>query len=150
MNAAETGQASPPGAGEGSSLPRGLSVFRFILFTCLMLGAAYAGLGLYLDAVPPPGYVPLGGVPASAWEPSPLWLPGYLMVKLGVGLRHTPEGYVFTGQLGYASFGAGAMALGILLGGCVGWFVGERVRQIILKRRAEYVAHVEAQRRARA
>ncbi|MCW8132724.1 MAG: hypothetical protein KIS92_20425 [Planctomycetota bacterium] len=139
----------PPGAGEGSSLPRGLSVFRFILFSSLMLGAGYAGLSLWAGSPPPPGYIPVGETPASAWEPSPAYLPVYAMLKLRLGARHTPEGYVYNGQLGYALFGAGAMTLGILLGGVLGWIAGERVRQEILRRRAVYVAKVQAERERR-
>lgn len=135
-------QDSKAGAGEGSSLPRGLSVFRFVLFSCLMLGAAYAGLALAVGSPPPPGYVAAHDVSASEWQPSPLWLPVYLMIKAGVGVRHTPEGYAFTGQLGYALFGGGAMSVGILLGGFAGWLVGERVRQRILRSRAAFVAKV--------
>jgi len=30
-------------AGEGGGLPKGLSLFRFILFSALMLGALYGG-----------------------------------------------------------------------------------------------------------
>ncbi|MBI3830512.1 MAG: hypothetical protein HY291_13410 [Planctomycetes bacterium] len=135
-------QDAKAGAGEGSSLPRGLSVFRFVLFSGLLLGAAYAGLALALGSPPPPGYVTVYEAPASEWQPSPIWLPVYLLIKAGVGVRHTPEGYVFTGQLGYALFGGGAMTVGILLGGLAGWFAGERIRQRILRKRAAFVAQV--------
>jgi hypothetical protein len=121
------------GAGEGGRLPRGLSLFRFFLFSGLMLGAVYGGASLYFASPPVPGYIPAEGVSSAQWSPSPLWLPGFLSIHGKLGVAWTPAGYAFRGSLGRALFGMSTIAMGILLGGVVGWIVGERVRRYVLK-----------------
>lgn len=137
----EVESSEPPlvAAGEGGHLPRGLSLFRFILFSFLMLGAAYGGAALYFDAPPPPGYEAPSGLRAAAWEPSPVWLPTYAALKLGVGVAHGPEGYVFSSRLGHAAHAGCAIALGIALGGLAGWCAGESIRRAYLRRKNERI-----------
>ncbi|MCZ7646254.1 MAG: hypothetical protein M5U26_13390 [Planctomycetota bacterium] len=140
----------PQAAGEGGRLPKGLSLFRFILFSCLMLGAAWGGLSLYAGAPPPPGYTPPNGIPAAQWEPSPLWLPNYLVLKTGLGAARTPNGYAFRGRLGYALHAGASIFVGILILGGAGWIAGERVRRWSIRRREGRVqqAVLNARRRS--
>lgn len=123
-------------AGEGAQLPRGLSLFRFVLFSGLMLGAVYGGLALHYSMPPPVGYQSPQGLQAKAWEPSPGWLPAWIMVKARLGISRTAEGYSFKSQSMHALFGSGTMVLGILMGGVVGWLGGDRARQKYLEKRA--------------
>lgn len=125
-------QLKPLGAGEGGRLPKGLSLFRFFLFSGLMLGAAYGGAALYFGGPPWPGAKIPGEVPAAEWRPSPIWLPVFAAVHSGAGVKHTDRGYAFEGRGGQAVFGLVAMALGILAGGAAGWGVGEAARRYIL------------------
>ena len=128
---ARTGPVERPlGAGEGGRLPRGLSLFRFVLFSSLMLGACYGGASLYFDAPPP------AGTPAAAaWSPSPLWLPAFLSLHAGLGITKTSAGYAFAGRGGSALFAGTTLVWGLLLGGAAGWWGGERVRQYVVRRR---------------
>lgn len=123
-------------AGEGGGLPKGLSLFRFILFSFLMLGAVYGGASLWFDAPPPPGDVPPRGVAAAQWQPSPLWLPSYIAIRLRIGVQPSAQGYVFSSRAGRAFFASSTIAIGILLLGTVGWFGGERIRRAAIQRRS--------------
>lgn len=124
-------------AGEGGGLPKGLSLFRFILFSSLMLGAIYGGVSLYFNSPPPPGDIPPTGVPSSQWEPSPAWLPSFVALKLNVGTTRTPAGYVFSGRLGYAIFACASIVMGIVILGAAGWIGGEAIRRETVRRRYE-------------
>lgn len=128
---------SPPiqRAGEGGGLPKGLSLFRFILFSCLMAGAVYGGASLYFNAPPLPGDEPPGGIPSAQWNPSPLWLPSYLAFKCELGVKRSPIGYVFSGRLGRAAYGSTSIIFGIIMLGGVGWFAGEAIRRTAVRRR---------------
>ena len=122
-------EIKPLGAGEGGRLPRGLSLFRFVLFSALLLGACYGGASLYFGSPPPPG-----SAGAAAWSPSPLWLPSFLSIHAGLGVARMPEGLVRRGPLGGALFGGATILWGTLLGGAVGWVAGERIRRLTLRR----------------
>lgn len=128
-------RSKPWGAGEGGRLPRGLSLFRFFLFSALMLGAAYGGAALYFGSPPPPGYASAGAPPARAWSPSPIWLPVFVCLHARVGVEETEGGYAFRGPAGRALFGSAAIGFGILCGGAVGWVVGEQVRRQAVRRK---------------
>src|ERR1700719_1433858 len=91
-------------AGEGGGLPKGLSLFRFVLFSALMLGGVYGGASLYFNEPPAPGDIPPHGIPAAQWQPNPLWLPSYAAIELGIGVKPSSEGYVFTGRRGHALY----------------------------------------------
>jgi hypothetical protein len=123
------------GEGGGGGLPKGLSLFRFILFSSLMLGAIYGGASLYFDSPPRAGDIPPRGLPSSQWEPSPLWLPAFLALKLGIGAHRTPDGYVFSGAAGYALYGMVSIVFGIFIVGGVGWVAGEAIRREVVRRR---------------
>ena len=118
-------------AGEGGGLPKGLSLFRFILFSCVLLGGVYGGASLYFNALPIPGDVPPpgAGIPSADWEPSPLWLPSWVLIRGHVFVRHTLDGYRFSSQLGHAAFGSLSIILGMALFAAIGWIVGEAVRK---------------------
>lgn len=126
-------------AGEGGRLPMGLALFRFFLFGFLMLGAVYGGASLYRGGPPPRGLVTPGGVLPATWEPSPVWFPSFLTIKAGMGVTRLSSGYAFRGPLGYAFYGAAAITIGILLGGAVGWLVGEAARRHVIRRRERYL-----------
>jgi hypothetical protein len=116
-------------AGEGGGLPKGLSLFRFVLFSFLMLGAAYGGTSLHFNALPLPGDVPPNGIPSAQWEPSPLWSPSWLLIKAGVFVRHDADGYRFTSKLGQAAFASLSIVLGIVMFAALGWIAGEVARK---------------------
>ena len=100
-----------------------------------MAGAVYGGVSLYYNAPPPPGDVPPVGVPSAQWSPSPLWLPSFITIKTGIGVRHTPVGYVVNGRMGHALYAAASIFIGILIVGVIGWFAGEAIRRwAVLKR----------------
>ena len=124
-------------AGEGGGLPKGLSLFRFILFSFIMLGGVYGGASLYFNALPIPGDVPPpgAGVPSAVWEPSPLWLPSWALIQARVLVRHLPDGYRFSSQLGQAAFASLSIILGMLLFAAIGWSLGESVRKWWVKNR---------------
>ena len=124
-------------AGEGGGLPKGLSLFRFILFSSLMLGALYGGVSLSFNTPPPPGDVPPHGVPSAEWSPSPLWLPAFIALQLRIGAAPTPQGYVFSSRAGYAAFAMASVIFGIVLLGLVGWFAGEAIRKWAVRKRYE-------------
>ena len=124
-------------AGEGGGLPKGLSLFRFVLFSFLMLGAVYACASLYVNSPPRAGDIPPEGVPAASWEPNPLFLPSYLALKLRIGSERTPLGYVFSGRAGLAFYGSASVFFGILIFGGVGWIAGELARKLWLHQRAK-------------
>ena len=128
---------TPARAGEGGGLPKGLSLFRFILFSSLLLGALYGGLSLHFNAPPPEGDTPPNGVPAAQWQPSPLWLPAYAAIKGGIGIVHGPSGYVFSSRLGYALHAVACTVIGILSIGLIGWFGGEAIRKWAVRKRYE-------------
>lgn len=123
------------GEGGGGGLPKGLSLFRFILFSSLMLGALYGGASLFFNAPPRAGDIPPRGVPAAQWEPSPLWLPSFLALKLGIGSSRTPLGYVFTGASGHALYAMVSVIFGIFIVGGIGWIAGEAIRREVVRRR---------------
>lgn len=117
------------GAGEGSKLPKGLSLFRFILFSALMLGAVYGGVSLYFNSPPLPGDIPPNGIPSAQWTPNPIWLPSFLAMKFQLGIHPSEIGYIFTGRLGHAIYGSASILLGIILLGGAGWIAGENIRR---------------------
>ena len=118
-------------AGEGGGLPKGLSLFRFILFSFILLGGVYGGASLYFNALPIPGdFPPAGqGIPSAYWEPNPLWLPSWILIQEQVLVRHAPDGYRYSSQLGHAAFGSLCIILGMLLFAAIGWSVGEWTRK---------------------
>ena len=109
-----------------------------------MLGAIYGGASLWLDAPPMPGDHPPGGIAAAQWQPSPAWLPSFLSIRLGIGIQPTPEGYVFTGRSGHALFGSATIVFGMLLFGILGWFGGEVIRKVVVRRERRSVYHDNA------
>ena len=128
---------APARAGEGGGLPKGLSLFRFILFSALMAGALYGGVSLNFNTPPPAGDVPPHGAPAAEWSPNPVWLPAYVAIKLQIGVAPSPLGYVFTGRMGYALFAVASIAFGIVIVGFIGWFGGEAIRKWAVRKRYE-------------
>ncbi|HYG75585.1 MAG TPA: hypothetical protein VEK08_11330 [Planctomycetota bacterium] len=124
-------------AGEGGGLPKGLSLFRFILFSSLMLGGVYGGACIYFDPVPRAGDVPPRGIPAAQWQPSPLFLPSYMAISLRLGIEPSPKGYVFTGRMGPALYATASVFFGMLLGAAIGWVGGEAIRKWAVRKRYE-------------
>ncbi len=122
-------------AGEGGGLPKGLSLFRFILFSFVLLGAIYGGASLYFNALPSPGDLPPRGVPSAEWEPSPLWLPTFALIKTHALVRRAPDGYRYSSQLGQAAFASLSIILGMALFAVIGWFAGEAARKWWVKNR---------------
>ena len=117
-------------AGEGGgALPKGLSLFRFVLFSCVMLGGVYGAASLYFNALPFPGDVPPAGVASAQWQPSALWLPSFALIKLNVNVLHTPDGYRFSSQLGHAAFASLSIFIGMAMGFALGWIIGEKIRK---------------------
>jgi len=94
-----------------------------------MLGAIYGGASLYINALPIPGDTPPHGIPSAQWEPSPLALPSWILIKAGVFVRRGADGYRFTSALGHAAFGSLSVVLGMFFFAIVGWIVGEIVRK---------------------
>lgn len=94
-----------------------------------MTGAIYGGGALYFNAPPLPGDVPPAGAPSAQWEPSPLWLPTFCLMKAHVFIARAPDGYRFASQLGHAGYASLSIALGMAIGFVLGWIVGERVRK---------------------
>ena len=133
MEGNDSGQ--PARAGEGGGLPKGLSLFRFILFSALLLGALYGGLSLYFNSPPPPGDRPPHGVVAADWEPSAIWFPAFATIKLRVGVAHRIDGYYFATPLGRAVHAGATILLGMALFGLAGWFGGEQIRRNAVARR---------------
>ena len=114
-------------------MPKGLSLFRFVLFSALMLGGVYGGASLYFNEPPAPGDIPPHGVPSAQWQPSPLWLPSYLTIELGIGGIRTVGRrlWCFRGRMGHASYAVSSlMFIAMVLLGLMGWFGGEAIRQI--------------------
>ena len=118
-------------AGEGGGLPKGLSLFRFILFSCVLLGGVYGGASLYFNALPIPGDIPPpgAGVPSAKWEPSPLWLPSFLLIKMHALVTHSGDGYRYSSQFSHAAFASLCIFLGMILFAAIGWILGESVRK---------------------
>ena len=118
-------------AGEGGGLPKGMSLFRFILFSFVMLGGVYGGASLYFNAlpkyrdIPPPG----AGIPSAQWQPSPLWLPSWAMIRGHVFVLHDADGYLYSSKLGQAAFASLNIIAGMALFGALGWTLGEGVRK---------------------
>jgi len=69
------------------------------------LAAFYGGASLYFNEPPAPGDIPPHGVPAAQWRPNPLWLPSYAAIELGIGVRPSADGFIFTGRMGRALYG---------------------------------------------
>lgn len=124
-------------AGEGGGLPKGLSLFRFILFSSVLLGALYGGLSLHFNTPPAIGDTPPGGVASSEWQPNPIWLPSYVALKMNVGVTHTVAGYLYSSRLGYALHATASLIFGMALLGAIGWFGGEAVRKWAVRKRYE-------------
>ena len=126
-------------AGEGGGLPKGLSLFRFILFSFIMLGGIYGGASLYFNALPILGDIPPhgSGIPSALWEPSPLWLPSWFMIRMGLFVQHTKSGYQYSSQMSQAAFASLSIFLGMLLFGAIGWIFGEMVRKWWVKNRGQ-------------
>jgi hypothetical protein len=68
------------------------------------------------------------------WQPSPLWLPSYLLCKVprnGFGVTHTKSGYLFRSQADrIVYFGSS-----IILGGLIGCFAGSAIHSTTRKKR---------------
>lgn len=124
-------------AGEGGGLPKGLSLFRFILFSALMLGGVYGAASLYFNEPPVPGDIPPHGVPSAQWQPSPLWFPSYLAIELGIGVRRAADGYVFSGRMGHAYYAVSSLFIAMLMLALIGWFGGEAIRKYAVRKRYE-------------
>lgn len=124
-------------AGEGGGLPKGLSLFRFILFSFIMLGGIYGGASLYFNALPILGDIPPHGmgIPSAFWEPSAVWLPSWMMIHAGLFVRHTKSGYQYESQMSQAAFASLSIFLGMLLFGAIGWIFGEMMRKWWVKNR---------------
>ena len=124
-------------AGEGGGLPKGLSLFRFILFSFILLGGVYGGASLYFNALPIPGdFPPAGaGIPSAQWEPSPLWLPSFSLIKTHTLVTHAADGYRHSSQFGHAAFASLCVFLGMLLFAAIGWILGESVRKWCVRNR---------------
>ena len=130
----EPTRTKPLGAGEGGRLPRGLSLFRFFLFSGLMLGAAYGGLALYKGSPPVPGFHVQGAPHPADWSPAPWWLPVFVGLHARIGVERTAAGFLYRGRAGHACFGAAAVAIGIFCGGVLGWVTGEQARRYVVRR----------------
>jgi hypothetical protein len=128
---------APARAGEGGGLPKGLSLFRFILFSMVMAGALYGGVSLSYNAPPPPGDIAPNGASAAEWSPNPAWLPAFAAIKLHIGVAATPRGYVFSSRIGYALHAVTSIVFGMGIGGLAGWFGGEAVRRWAVQKRYE-------------
>lgn len=124
-------------AGEGGGLPKGLSLFRFILFSSLLLGAMYGGLSLHFNTPPAIGDTPPGGVSSAEWQPNPVWLPAYVALKANLGVSYTVAGYLYSSRLGYALHATASLMLGIAMLGLMGWFGGEAIRKWAVRKRYE-------------
>jgi len=102
-----------------------------------MLGGCYGGAAIYFNSPPPPGDSPPHGVPSAQWEPTPLWLPSFLAIKLNLGVKPSPLGYVYSSRSGQAVFGSIAILIGMLICGLIGWFGGEQIRRWSVRKRYE-------------
>ena len=61
--------------------------------------------------------------PAWLWEPSPMWIPSYLLCKMAknsqgnwAGITYTKSGYLFSSQIERILYFAGSTVLGIAFG----------------------------------
>lgn len=140
MNSTPQSQPQPAvraRAGEGGGLPKGLSLFRFILFSSVMLGALYGGLSLHFNTPPAIGDTPPGGLSSVEWQPNPAWLPAFVALKANVGVTHTVAGYLYSSRLGYALHATVSLVIGMALLGSMGWFGGEAIRKWAVRKRYE-------------
>ena len=98
-----------------------------ILILSLILGATYGWTSGVMNQNP---HEDATTHKASLWEPSPLWLPSYVLCKVptnGYGIAHTRSGFLFrnpTDKTRYmiASTTIGA-ALGVVIGASVAWIL---------------------------
>ena len=100
-----------------------------IFIAGIVLGSGYGCVSAFLNQNP---YYPIAGeynVPeedmakAWHWQPSPVWLPSYLVCKFppnGFGITHTKSGYLFRSEADRRAY----IAASTILGGAVGCLVG--------------------------
>ena len=81
-----------------------------------------------------PGQLDIAAAEAAqawSWEPSPLWLPSYILCKCprkGLGITHTRSGYLFRSAEARETYVVESMLIGGALGAGVGiliaWIIG--------------------------
>lgn len=82
-------------------------------------------------------------VPAWSWEPSPIWLPSYLLCHTppnGFGITRTRQGYVFKSNADRARYTAASA----VIGAAMGMVVGAGIHGIRVVRRRRSLAAAKA------
>ncbi len=91
--------------------------FIVLVVATLLVGSVYG----YMSAVHNrnPYYEPrfvedsYGGY---RWQPSPLWLPSYILCNLSAGIAHTKSGYLFRSEADRAAYTLCSVAMGLIPG----------------------------------
>lgn len=92
------------------------------LVAVVLLGAGYGCLSAFQNQNP---YDPSVGKSAWQWQPSPVWLPSFILCKApgNVGIRHTKSGYLFRSQADLIVYFSASTILGGIIGGLAGCVV---------------------------
>ena len=100
-----------------------------ILIVAIFLGAGYGAVSAFLNQNPyytvPGEYDGLEKDMAKAWhwQPSPVWLPSYLLCKFprnGIGITHTKSGYLFRTEAKRNTYFVISSILGAIMGAIIG------------------------------
>jgi hypothetical protein len=113
-----------------------------VIIVLAIIGSLYGSISAVCNQNP--YYSPKGELLVSQtelhlawhWEPSPIWLPSYLLCKVprnGFGIRHTRSGYLFDSQFERVLYFAGSTILGSLISVALGIGVS-KFRTLLFKR----------------
>ena len=77
---------------------------------------------------------------AFSWQPSPLWIPSYLLCKVprgepGIGISWSKSGYLFRSYAGLYVYELASAVLGAGMGMLAGW-AAAKMKPYILRRRS--------------
>jgi len=87
-----------------------------ILALAIVLGSGYGCLSAFLNQNP---YDYTVTKDAWHWQPSPVWLPSYVLCKVppnGFGITHTRSGYLFRSEADRRKYFTGSIIAGTILG----------------------------------
>jgi hypothetical protein len=107
-----------------------------ILIVAGVLGSGYGCLSAFLNQNP---YDHTVTKDAWHWQPSPVWLPSYLLCMFprnGFGITHTRSGYLFRSEANRRKYFTGSTILGGFLGS-----VAAGIVLVATRRRTDSVEH---------